>query len=291
MDWEDLRFAAAAARHGSLLRAARELGVKHTTVGRRIDAAERELGAKLFARSTTGLVLTAEGARLLEPLKRVEEAVSSVERQASAARRAISGTVKVTAPETFGVAWLAPRLASFAAQYPGLRIDLDPSGQVLDLGRQEAEIAVRFFRSKQTGLFVRRAAEVTLGLYASRAYLSRHPLRSARDLATRPLLGVPPGSIEATWLTKLAGGARPIFTSMVTLALVGAAKADAGIAVLPRYLGDAEPELAHLPMPDAPREVLWLTVHRDLRSTPRIRAVLEFLVKQLEREAQALRGR
>src|SRR5262245_40007336 len=114
MNWEDLRFAATVARHSSLLGAAGELRVKHTTVGRRIDAAERALGAKLFARSSTGMALTAEGTRLLEPLQRVEDAVSSLERHASAERRELSGTVKVTAPETFGVAWLAPRLACFA---------------------------------------------------------------------------------------------------------------------------------------------------------------------------------
>ena len=68
-------------------------------------------------------------------------------------------------------------------------------------------------------------------------------------------------------------------------------EANAGIAVLPRYLGDSEPELEYLPMPDEPCETLWLTVHRDLRSTPRVRAVLDFLIAQFERERASLRGR
>lgn len=291
MNWDDLRFVVAVARHGSLLRAARELEVQHSTVGRRIDAAESALGAKLFARTTTGLVLTPEGRRLLESLQRVEDAVSAFERVASAERSDLRGTVKVTAPESFGIAWLAPRLATFARQHPGLRIDLDPSGQVLDLGRRQAEIALRFFRSKDKALVVRRVAEVAHGLYAAKSYLAHYPLRSATELQDRPLLTAPQGDLEAIWFAKLAGGAAPIFTSVLAVALVGAARAGAGIAVLPRYLGDAEPELEYLPMPDEPRETLWITVHRDLRATPRVRAVIDFLVAQFQRERTALRGR
>lgn len=291
MNWDDLRFVVAVARHGSLLRASKDLGVEHTTVGRRIDAAERSLGAKLFARSTSGLVLTAEGEQLLEPLQRVEDAVSALERRASAEQSELVGTVKVTASESFGITWLAPRLASFARQHPGLHIDLDPSGTVLDLARRQAEIAVRFFRSKDSSLIVKRVAEVGHGLYAAKSYLARYPLRSASELAERPLISGPPGDVETKWFAALAGDARPMFTSPLAVVLAGAAKAGAGIAVLPRYLGDADPELAHLPMPDEPHDVLWLTVHRDLRATPRVRAVLDFLNAQFQRERGALRGR
>lgn len=291
MNWDDLRFVVAVARHGSLLRAAKALGVEHTTVGRRIDAAERALGTKLFARSTAGLVLTAEGEQLLAPLQGVEDAVAALERRASADQHELVGTVKVTGPESFGIAWLAPRLATFARQHPGLHIDLDPSGAVLDLARRQAEVAVRFFQSKDKSLIVRRVAEVGHGLYAARSYLARYPLRSAAELADRPLLSGPPGDAESAWFAKLAKGQKPTFTSVLSVALLAAAKAGAGIAVLPRYLGDAEPDLEHLPMPDEPREALWLTVHRDLRATPRVRAVMDFLVAQFTREKVALRGK
>jgi DNA-binding transcriptional LysR family regulator len=76
-----------------------------------------------------------------------------------------------------------------------------------------------------------------------------------------------------------------------TIALVEAARAGAGIAVLPRYLGDAEPTLRHLPMPDEPRESVWITVHRDLKQTPRVRVVLDHLSKCLERDRGELLGK
>ena len=291
MNWDDLRYVVAVARHGSLLQAAKALGVEHTTVGRRIDAAEKALGAKLFARSTSGLHLTPEGEQLLEPLQQVEDAVSALERRASAEGSELIGTVKVTGPESFGIAWLAPRLATFARQHPGLHIDLDPSGTVLDLARRQAEIAVRFFKSKDNSLVVRRAGEVGHGLYAAKSYLARYPVRNAADLKGRPLLTGPAADVEAKWFARLAKDTPPTFTSVLAVALAEAARTGSGIAVLPRFLGDTIPELEYLPMPDEPHETLWLTVHRDLRSTPRVRAVLDFLVAEFKRESVALRGR
>ena len=125
MNWDDLRFVAAVTRRGSLLAAARELRVEHTTVGRRIDAAEKALGAKLFSRSTTGFHLTVEGERLLDAFGAVEAAVSALERRASASRGELEGTVKVTSPETIGIAWLAPKLAALTKV---LADELGPSG-------------------------------------------------------------------------------------------------------------------------------------------------------------------
>ena len=290
MNWDDLRYVVTLSSSGSLAKAARVLGVDHTTVGRRVDAAERALGVRLFTRTPAGYVPTADAERLLAPMRQVEEAVLAVERGATAHSDALEGVVRVTSPETFGVSWLSPRLAKFGLRHPGLEVQLVPAGEVLDLGRRQAEVAVRFFRSKQAGLAVRRAGEVSYGLYASHEYLARRPLRQATELHQHRLLTGPPGDLEMTWLEKLNPSAQPAFTSTLSLALLEAAKSSAGVAVLPRYLGDAQPSLQHLPMPDAPSETLWLTVHRDLRQTPRIRALLDFLVKELGDDAARLRG-
>jgi len=72
---------------------------------------------------------------------------------------------------------------------------------------------------------------------------------------------------------------------------LAAARASAGLAILPRYLGDAEPTLELVPMPDPPAEPIWLTVHQDLRGTPRVRALLEFLAARLKKDAPLLQGR
>lgn len=293
LDWDDLRYVLAVARHGSLLSAARALAVEHTTVGRRVASAERALQTTLFARHQTGLTLTGDGERLLSALTRVEDAIAAAERQAHAVDTSMVGEVVVTAPESFGIGWLAPRLAAFAAHHPGLHVVLEPSGAVKDLSRREAEVALRTFRTRDPAIVARRACDIGYALYASRAFLARAPVRRARDLADRPLLAGPESDREARWLRALTGDVAPRFTCVVAVALVAAARAGAGVAVLPRFLGDAEPELVEVALPDAPPapyDTLWLTVHKDLRATPRVRAVKEFLVDTLAKEASALRG-
>ncbi|MBX7113132.1 MAG: substrate-binding domain-containing protein [Myxococcaceae bacterium] len=112
-------------------------------------------------------------------------------------------------------------------------------------------------------------------------------------MSSHPFLLCPPGPnvVETAWVKQLNPAIRPSFVSTISLALAGAARASAGIAVLPRYLGDAEPSLVRIPMPDAPVEPVWLTVHRDLRNTPRIRVLLDFLIRTLREDAALLSGK
>ncbi|MFZ5439819.1 MAG: LysR family transcriptional regulator [Myxococcota bacterium] len=293
MNWDDVRFALALSKAGSLARAARELEVDHTTVGRRVEAAEEALGAKLFTRTSTGFVLTREGERLLAPMRAAEEAMLALERAAHSHQEGLEGPVRVTSPETFGVCYLAPRLATFGRAHPGLSIELLPSGDVLDLGRRQAELAVRFFRSQQQDLVVRRVGEMGYALYGSRQYLSAHPLRAPGELRHHRILGAPgTRALEAVWLKRLCAELpAPSFTSELSIALLGAVRAHAGVAVLPRYLGDPEPSLVRVHMPDEPKEPLWLTVHRDLKDTPRVRVLLDFLATSLRDDQALLRGR
>jgi DNA-binding transcriptional LysR family regulator len=292
MNWDDLRFVLALHKAGSLARAARELRVDHTTVGRRIEAVESDLGVRLFTRTTTGYVPTAEAERLLPDIEQVEAAVLSLERGAHASHDSLEGSVRITSGETFGACYLAPRLAAFGREHPGLTIELVTGGEVLDLARREADVAVRFFRSQHESLVVRRVAELAHALYASDDYLARRPLQSADELHEHAILTTTPGPnvVEAAWMDRITLGARPAFVSNLTTALVAAARAGAGIAVLPRYLGDPEPTLRRLPMPDEPREAIWITVHRDLKHTRRVRVVLDFLNECLQRDRGLLLG-
>lgn len=292
MNWDDLRFVLAVARAGSLARAARELGVDHTTVGRRIEAVEAHFGVRLFARTTTGYVPTSEAERLLPDIGHVEEAVLALERGAQAEQGALAGTVRVTAGETFASCYLAPRLSAFARAHPAVTVELVAGGVVLDLARREADVAVRLFRSHHENLVVRRAGELSHALYASAEYLARRPIAQASDLSDHPILTASPGPgvVEAAWVERLTGGARPAFVTNMTMALLEAARAGAGVAVLPRYLGDRERALARVPMPDEPTEPIWITVHRDLQHTHRVRAVLDHLAACLHDDRALLRG-
>jgi len=292
MNWDDIRFVLAAAHTGSLLAAAKRLGVDHSTVGRRIDSAEEALGVQLFTRTRRGVVPTPQGARLLASMRQVEATVHGVQRDARAQQASLAGTVRVTSPETLGAHYLASRLAHFQTQHTGLVIELIPSGEVFDLVRQEAEVGVRTFRSDHEGLVVRKLATIRYGLYAAPAYLARHPASSPPDLTQHHLLSIPPSTneVEQRWLARIAPGVSPAFVSPVSSALREAARSGAGIAILPCYLGDADPTLHRIPMPHPPSETVWMTVHRDLRQMPRVRAVLDFLIETTRADAPLFGG-
>ena len=292
MNWDDFRFVLAVTKEGSLKRAGDVLGVEHTTVGRRVAATEAALGVALFTRTTQGLTLTRDAERLLSRMRRVEDAVHAVERNAHPNRDRLAGTVRITSPETFGVQYLAARMAMFQREHPALTIELVPAGEILDLGRRQAEIAVRMFRSKSENLVVRRVGRVFYGLYASVDYLARYPLKSREALTEHAILCAPGDEdIEPRWLAKLNPRATSNFVSSFSLALLEAAKKHAGVAILPRYIGDAEPSLQHVAMPSEPSEWVWLTVHQDLKQTPRVRAVLDFLAKTMKSDTEVLRGK
>jgi len=297
LNWDDVRYVLAVAKAGSLARAAKALSVDHTTVGRRVEAAEQALGVRLFARTSTGYVPTADAERLLREMRSVEDAVIALERTAQARQSSIDGVVRVTAPETFGCVYLAPRLAMLRYEHPKLSVELSSTGAVLDLARREAELAVRMFRTAHDHLVVRRVGAVRYGLYASRDYLARRPLRSVSELHDHPLLsseaptrGKKTAAVDARWLAKLSHDARPALVCDVSMALHEACRAGAGLAVLPRYLGDRDPTLEHLPMPDPPTEPIWITVHKDMRAMPVVRTVLDYLARVIARDAAMLGG-
>jgi DNA-binding transcriptional LysR family regulator len=293
MSWDDFRYMLALAKAGSLARAAKDLKVDHTTVGRRVEALEADLGVRLFARTKTGYVLTAEAEAMMPELRQVEEAVLAVERCAHARDRdkELEGTVTITSAETFSAAYLAPRLVGFRDRYPGLEVSLAAGAAIFDLGRRQADVAVRFFKSKDDQLVLRRVAEMGYGVYVGEPYIERRGVPTVDDLKQHDLIGYDgqPG-VEDAWFSKYSKAGRTVFSSNLTLAVHAAIKAGMGVGTLPCYLGDADSTLRRVPVPDAPSRPLWLTVHRDLQNTRRVRVVLDFLSSVLSEDKALLRG-
>src|SRR5712664_1878590 len=123
-DWDAVRFFLELARAKTLARAARRLQVDYTTVGRRVSAVERYLGAKLFERTSDGFVLTAAVA---------------VEQLALGADRRLSGTVRVAAAESAGHAVVLPAMRELHLRHPEIRLNLQTGLARLDIARREAD--------------------------------------------------------------------------------------------------------------------------------------------------------
>lgn len=281
MDWDGLRLFLAVARAGRMSVAARQLGVDHTTVGRRLAAFEDALGAPLFHRTAAGHLLTSVGKDVLAAAERMEEAAVAIERRARQDAGTIRGRVRVALAPEFGSHWLGPHLPAFRARHPEIDLHILVGTRQRDLSRGEAELAVQSPRPRQTGLVAVRIARAAMGLYASRAFLAGRRLRidgaaSARDLPLlvyTPQLHVLQG---AAWFQAVLQEARIVLETNSTHTLLAAARAGAGIAVLPRFVARRESELLAVSDPVAENDI-WLVTHPDFRRDPRIRATADFL--------------
>src|SRR5687768_14443454 len=161
MDWDNLRFFLELARSGTLQSAARRLAVDHTTVARRIQALEKQVGTPLFSREAGGHRLTEAGRRLQPQVEAMESAFHAVESTAPASQQGLSGLVRIGATEGFGTVVLAPQLALFAQRHPGLTIDLLAMPRLVHLSRREADIVISLERPARGAVVVTKLSDYT----------------------------------------------------------------------------------------------------------------------------------
>lgn len=294
IDWDDLRSFLAIARGGTLSAAARTLGVRQSTMSRRLEALERTSGARLFEKTPKGFVLTQTGEAILGRVTQIEAEALAVERVITGTDIRLEGLVRLTAVETLASEILPPILAGFQRQYPGISIELIADSRSLSLTRREADIALRFARLTQSDLVVRKVAQFTSALYASTAYLDRFGVPDfTRGAPGHQILLLPDEYMampEMLWFGLLTAQATQALRSNDRHTLLAAARAGMGIVLLERYFADHAPELVRLSSPDTgpvAREI-WLAVHTDMRHTPRVRALTEYLTAELRAQAPRL---
>ena len=289
-DWDDLRFFLAVARAGRLTVAARRLGADHATVSRRITSLETALKATLFERRPQGYTLTPHGERLVTAAEAIESAALAASSDIGGADLALSGAVRVGAPDGFGTIFLAPRTVKLAERYPELEIQLIAMPRLLSLSKREADIAISLSPPKEGKIVARKLTDYRLGLYASEAYVAAAPaIRSPEDLFAHPLIGYIDDLIfmpELDYLDEIAKGLRPRLQSSSLVAQMEATLAGAGVCVLPHFMTAGRPGLVRV-LPEAElTRTFWLIVHAELKDVARVRAMVDFLV----REVKAARG-
>jgi DNA-binding transcriptional LysR family regulator len=289
VDWDDLRYFLSVARTGSLAGAARTMGVKHTTVGRRLTALEASLGAPLVLRHPDGVVLTALGARIAAIAEDAERAVAAVHDAA----RAQPARVRVAVPSGVGKL-VSPHLARFHREHPGISLELLSGSRPVDLGRGEADVAVRIGPITDPELIARTIGDVGSSLYAAASYLARHPpLTDPTDLRGHELVGYDP-SLAATpasqWIEAHAAGATIVLRCREMTELVAAAASGAGIAMLPCWLADDEPALRRLGDEVITRRPLSIVHRREAELAEPVRIAIRLLTGVLQSSARLLAG-
>lgn len=297
MDWRSIRFDWNRARaflvtaeEGSLSAAARALGMTQPTLGRQVDALEEELGLVLFERSGRGLILTPSGVELLERVRGMGEAAMAVSLTASGQAQSFEGKIRITASEIEALTLLPPIIAKLRRVAPGIGIEILGSNTPADLRRREADIAIRSFRPSEPELIARKIRENTARVFASTEYLERigRP-QTVEQVNNADFIGYEPPEVFLQGLNERMG----LAVSRANLKVVSPSsalhwelvKAGVGMAVLPDRLGDREPNIERvldgllkpLVFP------MWLTTHRELNTSRRVRFVFDFLVEELSR--------
>lgn len=276
------------ARAGQILGAARRLELNHATVSRRVAALEESLSARLFRRLTTGSELTPAGEHFLAVAERMEAEMIAARAEIAGESSEVSGTVRVGAPDGFGVAFLAPRLGELTRRHAGLKLQLVPVPRTFSLSRREADIAITVERPTEGRLVAAKLVDYTLGLYASRAYADENGLpETAADLSRHRLVGYV-GDLIISPSLDYAGEVSPDwqagFQVSSALGQTMAVRSGAGIGILHTFIARSYDDLVPAPLAPPIRRAYWLVYHESVRPLRRVQAVAAFIAEAVEKE-------
>lgn len=285
-NWQLVPSFLAAHEHGSLLGAARALGLSQPTVGRHVALLEAQLGTPLFERTARGLVATPAARRLADAARAMEAGAQGLLRGAHQSQTGLAGSVRISVSQPVGCSLMPALLARLRDALPAIQIELVVSNAISDLLRREADIAVRMVRPTQGTLVARRIGQVRLVACAHRRYLHRWgtPTQPA-DLLGHQLIGSDRDQDIRRGFAAMGYPVGPEQFALRTddlMAYWSALRAGLGIGFVASYLlredADVVEVLPGLAIPPLPA---WLVVHREVRTSRRIRAVYDWLAREL----------
>jgi DNA-binding transcriptional LysR family regulator len=291
MDWDDLRIFLAIARAGTVLEAARQLELDHSTVSRRLANLEARLDIRLFDRAGRRLSINTAGTQLMRTAERLESTLLSDLAVLEAMQGSRVGTVRIGVPEGLGVGYIAGRLGTLAEAYPEIALELVALPQNYSLAAREVDIAITLDRPEFGNIAVRKLTDYALQFFGTESYFARHGCPSdVGELGSHRLCGYIPQLLYTPLLDYLVfDGVRlnPTLKSTSVVAHVEMVRSGAALGMLPVFMCAGDRALS--PILDEARitRSYWLTVHDDLRGVERIRLITEALA-QMARQDRAL---
>ncbi len=282
LDWSLVQSFLAVAETGTLSAAARQLGASQPTLGRQIKAIEQQLGEELFMRQARGLALTPAGQRLLPHAIEVRDAINRIILTAAGHEQSIEGTVRITASELVSHVLLPAILAQIRRSEPQIELELVPSDSSENLLFREADIAIRMYQPEQLDLIARQLGYLQIGAFAATRYLDEHGRpHTVEQFAQHQFVGYDRNEQIITGMRSAGFNIDRHFfqtrcdNQIVYWALV---RHGCGIGFSQKNIADNDPLVEPIPI-DFPIEPLpvWLTAHKVMQSTPRIRRVWDLL--------------
>ena len=294
-DWDDLRIFLGIYRQGNLSSAARELKISQPTVGRRLANLESSLSARLFDRLPDGLIPTAAGEELVDMAEQMEKAANSVVRRQPSLADTIQGSVRISVYEPVSV-FIIDHLQFIRHQLPEVEIEISVAHLDANLSRREADLQIRECRPENPGLVSRRLGKLSHAIYASRHYVEQNPaaLTEAR-YGVCDWIGMDDEHLYFAgqrWLRDKLNGRLPTLRCNNGIVMYDAVCRHAGLAILPCFHGDSNPDLIRVDPPLAKATVThYLLVHQDLRNLPVVRAMMNVIIELYESRCNALVGK
>jgi DNA-binding transcriptional LysR family regulator len=285
-NWNHIQSFLVAFEEGSLSAAARALGLTQPTLSRQITSLEKDLGFIVFERGHRSLTLTQSGLELIEHVKSMGNAANLISLTSSGQSQKVEGLVSITASDGMSTYHLPGLLKGLKEAAPDIEIEIVTSNEIRDLQRREADIAIRHVEPEQPDLITKYICNVRAHLYASSGYLeklgkfkTKHDLKNAcfigfetpeRSLALYQSMGLPINRKNIGYVTNDGVSRWEIVKQGLGIGIM-----DERTAGMTKGVEQVLPELAPLEFP------IWLTTHRELHSSRRIRIVFDYLVEAL----------
>ncbi len=268
-----MRVFLAIARSGSLGAAAKQLGVSHPTVGRRLQVLEQSSGQPVFLRTAQGLVLTDSGEKILSLAQEMEQSALAIERRLAGDSAQPEGLLRISSADWFACYVLSPVLSELGRRYPLIVPEVIAGHRLSDLSRRDADIAFRIIPFTEPDIVHRKLTTLSYGVYAGLEAPDPHPQGEGLGLITMSVAQAHYPDVQ--WLQQRYPLARTVFTSSSRTVQAHLCAKGQGVAVLPRVLGDQLPALRMLDTEEPPGRDIWMGYHQDMRQMDSLRALAD----------------
>jgi len=287
MNWDDVRLILAFAREGSFSAAAKRLGVRHSTVSRRIHALEKRLATPLVERCSTGYVLTKAGQELKLSAYRIEQELLSFEAANTGESDQAAGELRVTAIANMASSVLMPFFARFSAAHPSIDLRIEVTNDSVRLAERDADVALRQTNAPDDTLVGTRLTTVASAVYGSENYCAEVGAGRQKE----KWVGVDCCEYHRTWTKKACPQAKHSICVDETSLTAAALREGLGVGYLPCFLGDTDPALVRYREPEKQHELgLWFLYHRDLRNTKRVTLFRDHMQQEIKKATPLFEG-
>ncbi len=288
MNWDDMKLFLAVARSGSISGGAKQLGVRHSTVSRRLRSMEEKLGTRLIERKKSGYELTVAGEQIKQSAMHMEREMLGVNETLLGKDANLVGPLRVSAINNMASSILMPIFARFSEKHPQVELHIAVSNLDVSLAQREADVAIRLTNSPTDTLIGKRMLTVSSTIYGNRQYLE-----NIRQQASEPKwIGVNCCQFHKTWTKQYCRHQSHTFYSDDTLLTLSAIREGLGVSYLPCFMGDADPLLKRYSDPDPQHDLgLWILLHPDLKRTARVLAFRDYMIKNIQEKCDLFEGR